>query len=466
LETPITIDAGGQRPPKKLASLLGWLRVSRGGRAPRAWRAVLYWSVVALAVLVFFRGASAHALAVNREAGKDQGSYIVLARQMLRTHSIAVDGARPPLYPALIALASDGTDDRKRFFLQARAFTSVLALAAWLGFLFVLRRSLRPFTALAVWLAVGFTLWMFYAPYVKAEALFFAFSSSSFMLMLEQIQKPSFGKAILVGVVSGLAQLLKASLAPALWLFALVQACVVASELLRRRGTSRSPRVPLRRAGATLLVVATFLVTLLPYLVTNARVFGRPFYNVNSDFYMWYDSWGESGRGTRGHGDRKGFPDLPPSKLPSATKYLERHGVAHVVERLERGAVGLGSRAVSGPGFLPVTLLALVAGALSFGARRRRGRALRAYFPLALFCGGYFAGYLLLYCWFFAINPGLRFVAALVGPAIFVGGCLADRGMGRGVVWRSAFPLLLIGALLALAPGIVTGIRTWSSAGW
>ena len=37
--------------------------------------------------------------------------------------------------------------------------------------------------------------------------------------------------------------------------------------------------------------------------------------------------------------------------------------------------------------------------------------------PLSVFSAGYFGGYFLLYCWFYAINPGLRFVAALVIPA-------------------------------------------------
>jgi len=427
-------------------------------------RACVYWVVVGLAVVAFWRGASVHAAAVNHTTGKDQGAYLALAGRVARSHGVEVDGARPPLYPALLTLAWRAGTDRQSFFLRARTLTVVLATLAWLAFLFVLRRRLRALTALAVWLALGFSLWIFYAPYVKAESLFFPCATASFLLLLEQIQRPRYRTACVAGLVSGVAQLLKASLAPALWLFVGVQGLLV----VRTFVTSRSLREPRarRRIASTALLFATFFVVLLPYAVANTRVFGRPFYNVNSDFYLWNDSWADTRRSTRGKGDRAGFPQLPPSKLPSAERYFRSHGAADVLARLERGAVGLGDQAVHGPGFLQITSFALLLAFGLFALQRSWRRTLRVAWPLALYAGSYFGGYLLLYCWFYAINPGLRFVAALFGPALFLAGCVADRASSRNARWAWAFPALLVSSLLVAAPTIMTFLRRWAGAGW
>lgn len=428
-------------------------------------RSFSYWSVVALAVMAFAWGASVHARAVNHTAGKDQGAYLALARRMVRTHAMALDGARPPLYPALLTFAWHDGNDKQQFFESARSFTIVLAVFGWFAFLFALRRSLRPLTALAVWLAAGFSLWMFYAPYVKAESLFFPCATASFMLLVEQLRWPRYGTACVAGGVSGVAQLLKASLAPSLWLFVAVQAVLVALDLRKSPRPLRDGRVR-RRFGASALVVAVFFAVVSPYLVANTRVFGRPFYNVNSDFYMWNDSWADTWRGTRGHHDREGFPELPPDKLPSAKRYFEKHRAAVAIKRLTRGAAGLWEGAAAGPGFLEVTLFALFIGLGSFAVGRRLRPTLRSYWPLALFASAYFAGYFVLYFWFYAINPGLRFVAALVGPALFMAGCAADRSPLLKTRWARAVPALLAGSLLVAAPTIVSFVRTWGSAGW
>jgi hypothetical protein len=423
-----------------------------------------YWLVVMGALFAFWRGASVHAVTVNHTTGKDQGAYLALAGRIARSHRVEVDGARPPLYPALLTLAWRAGDARQTFFLRARTLTIVLATLAWLAFLLVLRARLRPLTALAVWLAIGFSVWIFYAPYVKAESLFFPCASASFLLLFEQIRRPRYRAGCVAGFVSGLAHLLKASLAPALWLFVAVQALLVARTLV----ASRSLHVPQarRRIGSTLLLVATFFVVLLPYLAGNARVFGRPFYNVNSDFYVWNDSWADTGRSTRGKGDRWGFPQVPPSKLPSAQRYFRRHRAADVLARLERGAVELADQAAHGPGFLQITSFALLLGLGAVAFRRRLCRRLRVGWPLALYSVAYFAAYLVLDCWFHAINPGLRFVAALFGPALFLAGFLADRARFGGVRRAWVFPASLVVTLLLAAPRIVTLLRTWGGAGW
>jgi hypothetical protein len=83
-----------------------------------------YWALVLLGVLAFWWAASVHAAAVNRSTGKDQGAYVALADRMARKHALEVDGARPPLYPALLTLARQAGEDRETFFRRARTSPS------------------------------------------------------------------------------------------------------------------------------------------------------------------------------------------------------------------------------------------------------------------------------------------------------------------------------------------------------
>lgn len=79
----------------------------------------------------------------------------------------------------------------------------------------------------------------------------------------------------------------------------------------------RQPRRVLHNAACALVLLGCFLVVVFPYIRTSKERFGRYFYNVNSTFYMWYDSWDEAERGTKAHGDRDGWPNMPADQIPS-----------------------------------------------------------------------------------------------------------------------------------------------------
>ena len=87
-----------------------------------------------------------------------------------------------------------------------------------------------------------------------------------------------------------------------------------------------------------LLTLLVFLALLFPYLQESYEKYGSHFYNVNTTFYVWYDSWEEARTGTLAAGDDVGFPDLPPEELPGLEKYLREHTLQQVIERFVNGA--------------------------------------------------------------------------------------------------------------------------------
>ncbi|MCE7984836.1 MAG: hypothetical protein DYG89_26995 [Caldilinea sp. CFX5] len=133
--------------------------------------------------------------------------------------------------------------------------------------------------------------------------------------------------ASLTGVVAGIAHLTKASILPGLALFLAFAGLRWGWTALQCRNPAQGglPQRLLSHLLPVLLVGVCFLLTVYPYISTSKRVFGHYFYNVNSTFYMWYDSWEEAKQGTRAHGARVGWPDMPPEEIPSLRKYLREH---------------------------------------------------------------------------------------------------------------------------------------------
>ena len=68
------------------------------------------------------------------------------------------------------------------------------------------------------------------------------------------------------------------------------------------------------QAGMLLLVVATFLAVVFPYIQTSKRIYGQYFYNMNSTFVMWCDSRPEAGL-PRSLSPRGRWRELPPDKF-------------------------------------------------------------------------------------------------------------------------------------------------------
>lgn len=447
-----------------------WLRVESLRRAFASITPArfLYGFVVALAVVLCANGAFEHARRVNKNLkDKDQSAYLTLGERIGKTHAIQVDGARPPLYTALLALGWKADLSREAYFERCKRINVVATLAGWLALLFLLRRYLKPLGALVTWLALGFTVYLFYAPYVRAEGVFYSLATAAFILHLRLLHRPKIKTAVYAGVVTALAQLTKESLLPSL---AMLVAAQVAFALYRyrvqRQRKSAAKRALVRRLLTLPVVVFAFLLVVSPHIAVNKRVFGHYFYNVNSYFYLWYDSWGQVTRGTKGHGDRHGWPRLPDHELPSARRYFATHSAEQIVERVTKGTRGMFDRAAASHGYLRYAgfgaLCVLSAWITSLGARRFLTRN----WHVTAYALAYFSLYSLLCAWFYVVHTGPRFFVALVPPLAFVGAWLSERDLksfGRFGLWT-----VIAGASILMDIPVALGrwVTSMTSAGW
>ena len=240
-----------------------------------------------------------------------------------------------PLYPWIQALFYSPELTDEAFFEQAKRVNvalSILVLVA-LGCAFFAKFSRRY----AVWsiLCIAFLVYAIKSPYMLVENLYYGLFAFAYFLSLETLFAPKWYKTIGCGVLFALTHFAKASALPALILFASSYFVQFVILVVRRELTMKCARALILRA---LLPILVFLVLLSPYLLESKARYGSYFYNVNTTFYMWYDSWAEAKAGTRAYGDRVGYPDLPPEQIPSLHKYLQERGFGPMFSRLFKGS--------------------------------------------------------------------------------------------------------------------------------
>jgi hypothetical protein len=386
---------------------------------------VLACLILALAAL-YYRGAVSQLTHANTNMkSTDQSAYMDYARNLYESNYTFIGGRnRMPIYPTLQSLFYRPGMSDEEFFTRGKYVNAWLSLGLLGGLALILRRFFPPLHTLNLMLIIAFTVFVFKAGWFQTELLFYFVNFCLFLLMCALLNKPSYPLAILTGIVAGLAHLTKASILPGfvLCLLFLVVQWAWALRGNRPRATlATTPDSPALWLTVALLAGLAFLGTVYPYIRTSKRVFGHYFYNVNSTFYMWYDSWAEAKEGTRAHGDRVGWPDMDPQEIPSMSKYFREHTLQQVVARFVSGGRLVVANVVNSYGYFTYVLIyggLLTAVMLTRWAQTRR--LLAGHSTSVAFLLAYFATYLLLYTWYGVIIAGNRLVLAQFPPLMFV----------------------------------------------
>jgi hypothetical protein len=238
------------------------------------------------------------------------------------------------------------------------------------------------------------------------------------------LQKRSWGLAILTGIIAGLAHLTKASVLPGLVIFlGLAGAKWAWTTFLRNHhslGDAKFIKSAYSDLFAIFLVGVFFLITVFPYIHNSKLVFGHYFYNVNTTFYIWYDSWEQAEQGTRAHGDRVGWPDMPAEEIPSMSKYFREHTSKQIGDRLLSGAKTVIISAANSYGYFKYVVIYLSLFTVAILWFWQRASEIVISNPLlCLFLILYFGGYFLLYSWYAPIADSNRFILSQFIPFMF-----------------------------------------------
>lgn len=384
----------------------------------RTW---LRWSLVALLLLLganlFVNRALINSERVNTDMTRtDQKAYIDYAEWIAEDPNFIGARNRMPAYPYLLSQFRDLQESDEVFFEKAKVFSIALTLAAVAIIAVVFFLSFPLHTALNLTLFSAFFVFLFRAAYVQAEVLYFLVSFLAFFALWRLFAKPSWGWAILGGVLLGLSHLTKASILPGVLTFGVFYV----ADALWRGVRTRQWKPGVKRIALAVVVLTAFGLTIFPYIKNSKAIYGHYFYNVNSTFYFWCDSWEEAKDRTRAFGDRVGWPNVPPEQLPSASNYLRTHSPEQILKRITTGAYDLNGIMIRSYGYYPLLwiyvgfLVALVVW------RRRLCWRVFSHRPMPILAlMALFTGYYILGGWYTQIISGNRIILSLFLPFIF-----------------------------------------------
>jgi hypothetical protein len=389
-------------------------------------KALLLGGLLFLFVILYWQGAVQQLVKVNDDPELiDQGAYMNFTRRLFESGYTDLGGFnRMPAFPFIQSLLYQPGMGDEELFLQGKYLNLLLSLILLAGFGWFFFHHFRTLLALNLLLILAFLIFIFKAGFYQAELLFYFLNFFLFWCLWRLLQEPSWKLAGLAGLLAGMAHLTKASILPGLVLFlifCLFQGMWVALRHLRSAEQQPSGQ-PIRMYFLVApLVVLIFLASVFPYIQTAKRITGHYFYNVNSTFYLWYDSWEDAKLGTRAHGDREGWPDMPAEDIPSMSKYLKDNNLQKIRNRFVNGLSVVLDQMMHSYGYFKyiLTFTGLFFIMLIISWRRVLVWSTANLF-LLLFLLTYFIGYLLLYSWYAPIASGNRLILAQVIPLIIL----------------------------------------------
>lgn len=385
--------------------------------ARRPW--IVWIALIGCLTLYLFEGHARRIHIPSSRTQGDQGAYLDYAADLERSGYTFVGGRnRMPVYPFLLTFVYENGMDEDQFLARAQAFNVNLSAVVLFVLFLILRRYFSGYWSLSLVAMLAFSVFLKRAVLVQTEVLFYLLVFVVFLLFLRLVTVPDWKTAVVAGILLGIAHLTKASVLPMLVLWIAIMGAQTIWERFGRGGASPSQWL---RPACIAIVVVCFLAVTFQYLRTSKRIFGRYFYNVNSTFYIWTDSWDEAEALTKAHGDREGWPTLPPDEIPSPSKYWREHSVADVGARIGNGIVRVLTKNAKLTGYYKYGVL--FGATAMFLAIRRRGQFRELLFRqpfVALFVAGFFCGYLLLYAWYAPVSSDSRFALSLFLPFLFV----------------------------------------------
>jgi hypothetical protein len=264
----------------------------------------------------------------------DENAYLDHVRTILLSENYWYlgDRNRMPIFNYFLSLFYDlNLNELKNYY---NLKIANLALTSFLSMLFFLKLN-KKFQNKFIF--INFSFFVLVIPIfalvhqLLVESIFFI----SFCLMLvyfdQFYDEPSSQNAIKLGFAGAFCYLLKYT---GLTVFFAISLFTVIFGLLNKK------TIYIKRF---IIVFFTFFILVSPYLYENYTNFNNHiFYNVNSEFYFWADSWEEIVDGVRANNDRVGWPTMEDSELPSFEKYVSEHSFSDVYNRFLFGFKSIG----------------------------------------------------------------------------------------------------------------------------
>ncbi len=305
--------------------------LSPGTNLPR-WSYALLAVCLALLICYYWQAAVKHGERANRDVVQnDQRVYLNATNNMVRLKwDYSTPRMRMPLYFLALTPIADPDREAVDIFPAARRYNVAVSLVCLAGLTAALLPWLGGWLTTCFAAVAGAQLFILRAPYVAPELLLISLTVVAVALVLEVLRRPRWWTALLAGLSLYLWYMTKASAMLALGGFiGAVTVAIIFSKNAKRRAY----------AVAAVVVLASFFLPLIPYLMESKRVFGSAFYNAQSRYYMWCKDAEEKRFLQKNRIDVTLVTFTPEEleTLPSPARYFREHDAEHIKSRIIRG---------------------------------------------------------------------------------------------------------------------------------
>ena len=347
------------------------------------------------------------------------------------------DRNRMPAIPALLSVFYN--PDAATFFRRAKWVSVVMSMVALGGLCWLLIGGLPWAPGILAVSITAFAVFLPKASFVQAELVYYTLFFATWLMMCRLLYLPRIKTAIVAGAVAGCAYWVKASVLPLVVVF--LAGSIFAAVMRRQKQSDGRSEEDGGRSGwksltSGVVVGVVFLLVVSPYLLDNKARFGHYFYNVNSTFFMWCDSWSEAKTFADQYDISERYPNAPPAEIPSAWRYFRTHSPSQAVARLVYGLKTFGRQFRRGAYSRYILALGVVCLLLAW---RHRGRVHELVRDDALVVGFTFvviSGYVLVYAWYAIVAFGDRFILSLFLPVLFAERFFISRTGTRMIRWK------------------------------
>jgi hypothetical protein len=383
--------------------------------------------ILIMLAILYYTGASAHGRIINTDLSeRDQNAYINFAKNAkLSNFTYPGDFNRMPLYPFILAQGYRPGMSDQELFTQGKQISILLSLFMLSALFVIFTRFFSIFQAFLLMTISAFSLFIFKAAYVKVELLYYFFGFLTFILFLQMLQKPGKLLGITTGIALGLAYLSKATALLSLYIFTgfyLLMVLVSVIKLVREKQKDWQLFIPpAQRIFYISLTLLTFFSVTYPYTRLAKQRFGHYFYNINSTFYIWFDTIQAAMEANQKYGFTQKWPDqLSQDEIPGLQKYLREHSVGQIIDRLRFGMTAQAYNLYNQYTFTNFLFGYIAIFGLSVLVNLKNARDLIEKFPFLIGFSVLFILVHLLSCaWYSSLSAGPRFTYGIFLPLIF-----------------------------------------------
>lgn len=378
--------------------------MNKKGKLPKT---VIIYALAAVILFLYVSGALKHLKHVNH-GGTDQGTYMQYAKE-IRVSGYTYIGNRHqmPVYPLIQSIFYRKSMTDKEFFIIGKLVNVLQSVFILVTVFFILKKYFPFSHASAVILIISFSVFIFKAAFFQCTLLFYFLKFCCFLLIYENLRKPSSARGMAVGIMLAIAYLTKASILPLLYMYVIT---VVLQLFLSNNA---------RKAVISMIIaVICFITVLVPYMKNNKRLYGRYLFNINTTYYMWYESWKSAEVNQGIDSDRR---QLPPEMQPTAFNYMKKHSFRHILHRIFYMMYKLALEYTRSYGYMKYAAIYVMAVFIVlFLGKKYVLKILKENTVIAVYFILFFGGYMILYSWYAPIASGNRFMLSLFIPFLFV----------------------------------------------